>query len=195
MPSILSKLKMQLIKYIQFTLIIIWFLVPIRQFKTRFFGYFLVLALMDPLYILLTQFIVIDSPSYYLFCTIALIFPTLFDLQKKYTIGLIGFFILWSWLAFYKFPAQLIAIQIIIHLIIFIFFLKVLILFFSKHRNLLLFHFILLIYEFSILLKFFVYSTQIGIGPIYYYVTTAIEILIGIFFIFVNEKNSPLIKI
>lgn len=53
----------------------------------------------------------------------------------------------------------------------------------------------LVVYEFSLLLKFFVYYHEMGVGPVYYYVTTAFQIMIGIFFIFVNEINSTKLTI
>lgn len=88
-----------------------------------------------------------------------------------------------------------IIIQMVIHFIIFISFLKVLVVFFSENRKLLLFHLMLVVYEFSLLLKFFVYYHEVEVGPVYYYVTTAFQIIIGIFFVFVNEINSPKLTI
>jgi hypothetical protein len=185
---------MQLVQYIQLFSVFIWLLIPLRQIKTRFFLFFLVLAMMDFLYYLLTKAIIVDSLPYYLLWTVILLYTALFDLKTKNRHILIICLVVPGLLILLYQPQHSLLFQTIIHLIIFTIFLRVLIIHFGEKRNLLWFHLMLIVYEFSILLKFFVYYTEIEIGIIYYYVTTAFQILMGVFFIFVSEKNSPAIK-
>ena len=130
---------MELIKSIQYINSFIWLLVPIKQFKTRFFLFFLFLGLLDPIYILFYNYIHINSLYYYLYCATILLYLILFNLKQKYRILLVLIFLIFSSVILYYSPTQSLLLQILIHLIIFVVFLKVLIVYFSTHRKLLLF--------------------------------------------------------
>lgn len=186
---------MEPLKYILFFSTFIWLITPVRQFGTRFFYFFLVLALIDFIFILISQFVLFNSLQYYLLCVLILLYAALFELKTKNRVLLIICFAVPGLLILLYQPQLSIVFQTIIHLIIFVIFLRVLIIHFAERRKLLWFHLILIMYEFSILLKFFVYYNELEIGLVYYYVTTAIQILIGIFFLFINEKNSPKLRI
>ncbi len=186
---------MQLLKLILYFNSFVWFLIPIRQFRTRFFYFFLVLAFFDPAVILLHQFLILRSLDVYLIGTVILIYTALIDFPTRTKLFIMLSFACISLVVVVYSLFDTIVIQITIHLIILIIFLRILVIYFSENRKILWFHLILTGYEFSILLKFFVYYTRIDIGVEYYYATTALQILIGIFFIFINEKNSPALKI
>lgn len=182
---------MLIIKSIAYVTIIVWLIVPVRQFKTRFFLFFLILGLLDPTAYVLGQIFKLNISISYFLGTIILLYPALFEIKKQIKFGLVlVLFTAGIIVVFYAMNISLI-IQIVIHFMIFISFLKVLVVYFSENRKLLLFHLILVLYEFSLLLKFFIYYNEVGVGPAYYYVTTAFEIMIGIFFVFFNEVNSP----
>jgi hypothetical protein len=182
---------MGLINLIINTNTLVWVIIPFRQYKTRFFGYFLILAVLDLAYIVLKNFIQINTLYYYLYGTILLLYPALLEIKHNYKIGILIVLGITGSFVLYNSPIDSILVQVVIHLIIFINFLKLLIIHYSQARKLKIFHLMLIIYEFSVILKFFVYYKEIGIGPVYYFLTTAFEILIGLFFIFINEKNSP----
>jgi hypothetical protein len=170
---------------------LVWLLVPIRQFRTRFFLFFLILGLLDPGAYILALVFKLNTAVPYLLGTVILLYPALFEIKKQIKLGLVLIlFTAGIIVAFYAMNISLI-IQIIIHFIIFVSFLKVMVVFYSLNRRLLLFHLMLVLYEFSLILKFFVYYNEVGIGPAYYYVTTVFEIMIGIFFIIFKEANSP----
>lgn len=182
---------MLLIESIVYINSIVWLIIPIRQFKTRFFLFFLILGLLDPTAYIWDHIFKLNIAVPYFLGTIILLYPALFEIKKQIKLWLIlTLFSTGLIVVFYASNISII-IQIVIHLIIFISFLKVLVIYFSENRKLLLFHLMLVLYEFSLLLKFFVYYNEVGVGPAYYYVTTAFEIMIGIFFIFVNEINGP----
>ena len=182
---------MLILKSIAYITIIVWLIIPIRQFKTRFFLFFLVLGLLDPIAYSLGHILKLNTTVPYLFGTIILLYPALFEIKKQIKLGLVLIlFTAGIIVVFYAMNISLI-IQIVIHFIIFVSFLKVMVVFFSENRKLLLFHLMLVLYEFSLLLKFFVFYNEVGVGPAYYYATTSFEIMIGIFFIFFNEVNGP----
>lgn len=186
---------MELLKLILYFNSFVWFLTPIRQFRTRFFYFFLVLALFDPAVILLHQFLIFRSLEIYLIGTVILIYTALIDFPTRTKSLVMLSFACISLVVVVYSLFDTILIQITIHMIIFIIFLRVLIIYFSENRKILWFHLILTVYEFSILLKFFVYYTRVDIGVEYFYATTALQILIGVFFIIMNEKNSPALKV
>jgi hypothetical protein len=53
----------------------------------------------------------------------------------------------------------------------------------------------LVLYEFSVIPKFFILYSESMAGLAYFYFSTIIEIFIGLFFVFFNEKNSPTIRL
>ncbi len=182
---------MELIKSIQLISTFIWVFVPIRQFRTRFFLFFLVLGLMDIVYFLLILSVRINSLSYYSIGIIILLYSALINVKQNNRIIVTAISMSIGIVIILMLPSQALIFQMAIHLIIFIFFIKILVVYFSENRKLLLFHIMLVIYEFSLLLKFFVYYQEVGVGPVYYSVTTTIEVIIGISFLFINELNSP----
>lgn len=186
---------MELLRYIAYTSIFIWVLIPIRQFRTRFFLFFLILGLLDLSSLILLYVFNSKAEIFYLIGTAILLYPFLTDLKNVYRFGVVAVLIVSAFIIFYYTNINPILFQMVIHIAILIYFLKVLILYYGLNRKILLFHLFLLAYEFSLILKFFVYWHEFNLGLIYFYLTTIFQILIGIFFLFINEKNSPLIKV
>lgn len=186
---------MELIKYITYLSSIVWLLIPIRQYKTRFFLFFLLLGLYDSVFISAYYLFKVDISVLYLLGSCLLLYAVLFNInvRTKYIIT-IFIFIICVIVAIY-FPTMIVLLQLMIHLLIFFSFLKIFTISYSDTRKLSAFFLILLSYEFSLLFKFFIYLTEFEIGMMYFHLTTVFQILIGIFFLFINEKNSPLIKV
>lgn len=186
---------MELLRYIGYLSLIIWVLIPIRQFGTRFFLFFLILGLLDLTAFVLLIIFKINFELIYLVGTSLLLYPLLIGLKNVYRFGIVSLLVVAAFIIFYYTNINPILFQMVIHLGILIYFLKVLILYYGLNRKVLFFHFFLLAYEFSLFLKFFVYWHELNLGLIYFYLTTTFQILIGIFFLFINEKNSPIIKV
>lgn len=186
---------MELLRYIGYLSLIVWVLVPARQFKTRLFLYFLVLSLLDLMAFVMLFVFKVNFELIYLVGTSLLLYPLLTNLKNIYRFGVVSILVAAAFIIFYYSNINPILFQMGIHLAILIYFLKVLILYYGLNRKVLLFHFFLLAYEFSLLLKFFVYWHELNLGLFYFYLTTIFQIVIGIFFLFINEKNSPMIKI
>ncbi|HCY75823.1 MAG TPA: hypothetical protein DHV28_07860 [Ignavibacteriales bacterium] len=186
---------MELLRYIAYASIVIWALIPIRQFGTRLFLFFLILALLDLSSFILLYVFKTKTEVIYLIGTTILLYPLLTELKNIYRFGVVWVLVAAAFIIFYYTSISPILFQMVIHLAILIYFLKVLVLYYGLNRNVLLFHCFLLAYEFSLILKFFVYWHELNLGLIYFYLTTIFQIGIGIFFLFINEKNSPFIKI
>lgn len=186
---------MELFKYIVYASLIIWILIPIRQFGTRLFLFFFILGLLDLTAFVLLIIFKINFEIIYLLGTSLLLYPLLNDFKDVYRFGVVSILIAAAFIIFFYTSISPIFFQMIIHLVIFIYFLRMLVLFYGISRRILYFHLILLTYEFSLLLKFYIYWNDVDLGFIYYSLTTLVQILIGLFFLFFNEKNSPLIKV
>lgn len=186
---------MELLSYIAYTSIIIWVIIPVRQFNTTFFLFFLILGLLDFSSFILVYVFKTEVEIIYLIGTTILLYPLLTDLKNAYRFGVVSILVAVAFIIFYCTNINPILFQMVIHLAILIYFLKVLILYYGLNRKVLLFHLFLLAYEFSLILKFFVFWHELNLGLFYFYLTTIFQILIGIFFPFINEKNNPLIKI
>ncbi len=186
---------MELLRYIAYASIVIWVLIPIRQLGTRLFLFFLILALLDLSSFILLYVFKTKAEVIYLIGSTRLLYPVLTDLKYIYRFAVVSILIAAAFIIFYYTSISPILFQMVIHLAILIYFLKVLVLYYGLNRKVLLFHLFLLTYEFSLLLKFFVFWHELNLGLVYFYLTTIFQILIGIFFLFINEKNSPQINI
>ena len=186
---------MELLSYIAYAGVVIWVLIPIRQFRTRLFLFFLILALLDLIAFVLVIILKTNFEIIYLIGTSFLLYPLLSEHKIVYKLTLLSILISAAFIIFFYTSISPIFFQMIIHLVIFIFFLRVLVLFYGISRRILYFHLVLLTYEFSLLLKFYIYWNDVDFGFIYFTLTTLVQIVIGLFFLFFNEKNSPMIKV
>jgi len=186
---------MQLIIIIAFASVFVWLIIPLRQFRTRFFPFFLVLGLLDPAAFISGRIIHYNLDILYLFGCVILLYLALLEIRTKIKVWLVILFTAAALIVVLYYINSISILQIIIHLIILVYFLKILVVYYSENRKLLLFHLFLFAYEFSLVLKFFMVYHELEIGPAYYYLTTGFQIFIGIFFLLFNESNSPKISV
>jgi hypothetical protein len=76
-------------------------------------------------------------------------------------------------------------------MIIFTIILKKVVIYINQYLKLNFFHFLLLLLEITMATRFYVVIENIRTGIIFFYISSAFGIIIGIFFLFYNEKNSP----
>lgn len=74
---------MLIIKSIAYITIIVWLIIPVRQFKTRFFLFFLILGLLDPTAYILGHIFKLNIAVPHLLGTIILLYPALFEIKKN----------------------------------------------------------------------------------------------------------------
>jgi hypothetical protein len=168
--------------------LIVWLIPPLRQKGCRYFLFFLLLALSDPGWFILNYIQHNDSSFYYLIISTLILAAVLNKNQ------LLLLLIPMSFIKIFLNNPEIRIFTIIIHFILLLYFLREFLLIISRESRIVLFNLILLLYEASVLFKFSA-SYFITAGYLFFYITTAFEILIAVFFSLVNEKNSPVLKL
>ncbi len=170
---------------------IVWLIIPFRQIRTKFFFFFLIYGISSAL-MLLNDILLIHPAYFYLVLDFFLII-SLFNFKKfpNYVLFLIGVLIISIILPFLLSIRIITVCLIIQHAVIFFIILKRTILYSYREEKLNLFQFVLLLYEITLVTRFLVVLHNIKTSIIFFYLTAAFGILIGIFFLFYNVENSP----
>ena len=172
-----------------------WLLPPFRQYKGKYFYFFLVLGL-EGLSTILLAYLHINLFKFYNIVNIVIIL-TLFDktsIKKNWYVFLIS-------LAAVLIVNQtsdlglIILAKIIAQIIIFYIFLKYAAIDYYKNGSFRISYFILLLYEITLILKSYFSLGNIEIGIVFYHLTTAFESFIAIFFTIYKVEESPSIKL
>ena len=179
-------------KVIALISIFIWIIIPLRQFNSKYFIYFLILAILDPLILIIQLFVVLEPFRIY---SVAVLFQimSLINFKKNAQFKFILFLVIIIniWLSFYLSISEILLLIIFENFIVLSLFFRLTILNIFESIKINLFYVILILYVLSIIMKFFVDYIDIKFGLNYFYLTSAFEIIVGIFFIFFNDKNSP----
>lgn len=180
--------------------IVLWLMPPIRNYKTNFFIYFLLLAVSDPISTLLIRLHLLRP--YYVHAAISFM---LFLSLKKITRGsksfnITAFFALclliisfFSGLVF-EMGEFVKAVIAIINILIFFVILSKALLIVAQNATVNIFYFALLFYEATTIIKFIVTIFPVEEAVIQFLMTGAFQFLFAIFFTLFNE-NSPAMKI
>ena len=170
--------------------IFVWFFPPIKQYGGKYFYYFLILALSDPLNIAIRQ---VFHFTFYLHLILDLfLILSLFDFRMLKNIPFVILLILFSVGAnIFLTPDSVAVLMIICDLIILTIFLKRAVLYLRDYGNINLFFFVLILYETSTISKYLILLFELPVKIIYFNLTTAFEILIALYFTFYTTDNSP----
>lgn len=175
---------------------IIWILPPLKQYKTFFFKYFLILAISDILDILFLNFFKMEFSYLYILISFSLFIALQQEKylkQKKILFGgfggvvvILGFMKLGS--GFTIFLLTFLHLMIIFR-ILYLFVMEV-----AQKQVINFFYLVLTFYEFTILLKFLNFLFVLNIDAhTYFYITTGFELLVGIFFTTFREDSAKLV--
>lgn len=164
-----------------------WLLPLFRQRGCRYFLYFFFLAISDPIITIIRLFHPLDATLYYLVISTLL----LISLIKKRELLLL--LVVVFFLSLYLNNPELRFFNLLVHFAILLYFLKELLVIISKESKIVIFNLILVLYEVTLLFK--IAASYLNTGYLFYYLTTAFEIFIAIFFMFYNEKNSPVFNL
>jgi len=174
----------------------IFMLLPFRQQKSRWFYYFLTLAIEDPVAFILTKLFSLQPMLIHVEFAILLFVSVNFqkDIKKKALIMLP--FLIASSFVFALLPKPaLCTIIAFIHIIILLSIIKIAFIFLRDSHGINIFQIVLVFYESTIVTKLISYVLDYTYGVYFFHFTTAIEILIGVFFLFFRESNRTLIYI
>lgn len=182
----------KLLFYIGF---ITWLVPPFRQYKGGFFLYFLVLALTEPLGMLMYYLFSLNPMYLYAPSSLCLLLTSLYYLHSiKFNILLVNLaFFLLSIFLFIEYGniRILIFLMAILQIEIFCGFIISLV---RKlvNRNIFYTYFLLIIfYEFSLIVKSISYVFDIKTSMPFIHMLGILEVIIGLYFILFNLKNSP----
>ena len=170
---------------------IVWMLIPFRQVRTNYFFFFVVLAVYSAFFLL--DHILLIHPAKFYFGQGVFLIISLYNFRKipYYILFLIIILIISIMLPIWLSIATIIPCLLVEHIIIFFIILKRTILYSYQSKKLNVFHFVLLLFGITAITRFIVVLKNLRTGVIFFYITAAFGILIGIFFLFYNEKNSP----
>jgi hypothetical protein len=164
---------------------------PIRQFRERFFYYFLILALEDPFAWLLLNFIKIPVIITHLFFTVMLIFAvTKRERFIKYSPYGVLLMIPLSIGTIFLSSDNMRIVLAAFHIFIFFAIIKYTVEYTREKRSINFFQVALILYESTIILKFVDRVLDIKNGITFFYITLGFELFIGIFFTIFKEDNK-----
>lgn len=178
---------------IQYLSILIWLVPPIRQYKTQYFTFFLILALSDPILYSIYLIFGIQALRFYPIMTFLLIIS--FSNIKKHFLWITSsLVILILTYIFNNDPTRLYFLCIILFTVVLFQIINKLIQILIQKRLLNLFLSLLLFYTLINELKFIAIALNLSQGSISYYLATFTQIFFGITFSFITitTKNFPI---
>jgi len=175
---------------ILYTSIVTWAFPPFRQHKTKYFYFFLILALSDPIHITLGRLLGVNRSYYYLSVTLLLVLSLIeFKVKKQILLG--SFFVLIIIFTSLMGDTKVgYAVFVACQVVILIFFLRDLFIDIRENENINLFYIVMILYIVSIIIKMVFYIVYQSTGYLYLFITNIFQLLIGIYFICYNVNNS-----
>lgn len=171
-----------------------WIFSAVKQYRTELFWYFLALAASDPISLIFYYAKILGLyKGYNIFAFLTLLSLYGFFHKKTFVrIILLASFILLILSLLSSVSTQHITI-VLLHIMIFLFFVVKSTKFIADSGKLNIFHIFLILYETTIILKMLAQSTYSNNGVTFFYATSAFEILIAIFFSMFKENDSRLL--
>ncbi|MEG8947967.1 hypothetical protein [Rosettibacter firmus] len=186
-----------ILKNLFFISIIIWLLPAFRQRKNKLFFYFLILAISDPISILL-QYVKLSNyvTAYYMLVFFMLLVFSINvnnRIKYKYFYLLIGLILLY--VGFFGGINLHYFIYILLHWFIFINFLKEFIINAVSMNSINIFYLVLMFYELTIITKILNLVLGFSDATAFYFITSIFQIAFGLFFsIFREDKTRIALK-
>ena len=170
--------------------VVVWLIVPIRQYKTRYFWFFLALGLTDPVTIIAAKnFHIIGAKFYILFDT--LFFFSVIEYKNITTLkilfylvivslGCFSFFHIWEYGAFFLTAILFLVLVIIV---------KQSFQFIVERGSINIFHAVLVFYQALNAFKSLALLLNFSTGVWFFFISTALQIFIGAFFVLYREDD------
>ncbi len=183
-------------KLLLFTSIIVWLLPPFKQYKGKYFLFFLILACIDPISLFFIYIIRYPLPSQILvlfnYCLLLSLIEKNF-LRKNWIWILLIALVLLSPTIFHFNRNEIILVYILLQFGITLIILKNLITNFVSAGKLSLFHLVFIFYQFTAIAKY--YNLLIGFADAtaFFILTSIAQIIFGLFFSIYREDKSGLV--
>ena len=173
---------------------VFWIFPAIRNYRTKLFLYFLILAISDPLAISAVFFVPGISTILYVLLAFLLVasLRNFFSTKKLYVGILVLFFLMGVAAIFFPVNIRYI-VNMSEHTCVAFIFIGLLLSYVALNSKVKVFHIVLVLYEISIILKvlFIVLNVELGIS--YFYTTSIFEMLIAVFFSIYKETDNKLL--
>jgi len=176
---------------ISYLSVVVWLIPPIRQYRTRYFLYFLVLALSDP----------INISSFYIFHTgiwtgnvLTSCFSLIALLKRQRIKKNLTPIAAYIFIVFYlMYNTNMNGMRILTGInmfLILLMFVNDFVVSLKYHASINLFYIAVLLYNIANFIKVIFSFSHVKTGFIYFYITTFFQIFIAVYFSFFNVKNS-----
>jgi len=178
-------------KILYFVSIGVWLIPPIRQFKGKYFYFFLILAVMDPISmgfrLLFKQTIPVGVFSYFTYFLLASLFS--FKTYKNHLPLFVSISLLMFLLIFFGFnKSQNLLAIVLFHFGILFIILRKFITTYAFNGQLSVFYIFFILYELTIIIKLFYVLFRFGDATAFHYITTSAQIIFGLFFSIIRES-------
>lgn len=191
-PVLSIIILMEFLYYSAYLGVLVWIVAALRQFKGKYFFFFLFWVSADILTLIARLAFHSGTNFFYVpFSFLAYIGLLDFRYIKKYWVILVILFLVVCTISL-KYNLITICV-IIIHFIILLEFLKEFIIPFIRNNVISIFILVLIFYEITLVAKYLNYLTGFTNGYYYFIITTFFEIAFGIFFIIFKADNKRLI--
>lgn len=184
----------EILKILFYISIVVWLFPPIRQWKTKYFYFFLILALADPISLFIKNFIYIHIYFYFPFVSL-LLFLSIYKKEKlneKYHFTVTITATLLTFILTLLLEQSQLTVGILHFLIVFLF-LKEFIIRFSFKSELDIFLLMLIFYEFTTILKYLNVALGFTNATAYFFITTIFQISFGLFFAIVKGDRARVV--
>lgn len=165
---------------------------PFRQYKGKYFFYFLVLSVSDIInFTFLITLGINPLDIHIIFSLLLLISIQPKEYLVRYIYLFLLLFVLGLSLIFYLPNYNDILFIVLIHSFILFLFIKDAVLYTNIYKEINIFSFILILYESTIIMKFIILLSGLKTSVEYFYITSAFEIIIALFFTVFRKETSP----
>ena len=169
---------------------------PFRQYRGKYFLFFLILALGNPITLLIVFSIHLDPKR--IVCLIAwsmLLALVRFGSSKRLFIIKVSFS-LFLLVGIFLIPVDFVQlISITIDYLILVYFLKEAIIYYKDSSSIHSGFVVLILYSMGLIFKLYLAISSLQLGHIYYYIMDLFEIIVAIFFTIYKVENSPKFKL
>jgi hypothetical protein len=168
-----------------------WIFPIFRQYKTRFFYFFLILGLSDPINLLCVLELNVKSGLVHSIASL-LLFYSINHSEKKTRFSYTDMLVVILFLSTTVFLAELYFITIGIHILILARFIQLFTIILHQKTEINIFCAGLVFYEITVVIKLAIYLSGTYSGVLFSYITLAFQLLIAIFFTIYREDNPHL---
>jgi len=169
---------------------------PFRQYRGRYFLFFLVLAFGDPLTLFAIKIAHI-TPSNFNSLIAWATFLSVFTINREskgfFFLLILTIMVALAFIFFNRQQAQL--LNILINCLLLIYFIKESAQYFQRTNEIHLGYFLLVLYQIGIITKLYTIAEYTKQGILYFYIINLFEIIVAIFFTIYKVENSPVFKL